>query len=317
MKLQQPNEQVVGIASAIGAYALWGVLPVYWKLVSSVPSEEILAHRIVWSFFFMVLILFTTRKLRSFFDEFRAVVSIPKKFLGIAMCSALISVNWLTYIWAVNNGHVIETSLGYYINPLLSVLLGIIVLKEKLNLWQVISFLLAATGVLNMTLNFGAVPWIALLLAATFGLYGLFKKLVNIGAITGITSETLMITPLASIYLSYIHKGGSGSIDFASPVVSGLLIGAGVVTAVPLILFASGANRLPLSIVGFFQYIAPTIALFLGIFLFHEPFTPVHFASFAMIWLALTIFSLAKTRTFIQLESLLIKKMHLKGKGTA
>lgn len=179
-------------------------LPIYWKALQSVPSDQILSHRIIWSFIFMVFILLATAKLSTFVVELCEIVSRPKKLFGIIMDSLLISVNWLTYIWAVNNNHIIETSLGYYINPLVNVLLGIIILKEKLSFWQVISFFLAMIGVLNISLHYGAVPWVALLLAISFGLYGLFKKMINLGAITGITSETLVITPFALIYLSYI-----------------------------------------------------------------------------------------------------------------
>lgn len=317
MKLEQTNERVVGIASAAGASVLWGIFPVYWKLVYQVPALEILSHRVAWSFIFLVLVLLVTGKLRSFWGELCEIFSRLKKLSGVFAAALLISLNWLTYIWAVNNNHIIETSLGYYINPLVSVLLGIIVLKEKLSFWQMASFFLAMIGVLNMTLHFGAFPWIALVLAVSFGLYGLCKKMINLGAVTGITMETLIISPFALFYLNYVHSNGSGAFGFNSPGLSLLLAGAGIVTAVPLILFASGARRLPLSIVGFLQYISPTLTLILGIFLYHEPFTGVHLASFIIIWLALTIFSLARTRSFIQLESMLLKKIALSGKERA
>jgi len=317
MKLEQTNEQVTGIVSAVGAYALWGILPVYWKFVHNVPSQEILAHRIVWSFFFMVFVLLVTAKLRAFISELFEIIVQPKKLLGIMMAAALVSVNWFTYIWAVNNNHVIESSLGYYINPLISVLLGIIVLKEKLSLWQIVSFFLATIGVLNMTLRFGSVPWVALILAISFGLYGLIKKVVNAGAITGLTLETLFISPFALIFLRYVHNNGNGAFGLDSPITSSLLIGAGVITAVPLLLFAGGAKRLPLSVIGFLQYIAPTLMLILGVFIYHEPFTGVHLSSFVFIWTALIIFSLAKTKSFIRLESMLFKKITLEDKKTA
>jgi chloramphenicol-sensitive protein RarD len=233
------------------------------------------------------------------------------------MASILISVNWLTYIWAVNHNHIIDTSLGYYINPLVSVLLGVVVLKEKLSFWQIFAFFLALTGVLNTAVHLGSVPWVALVLAVCFGLYGLFKKMINLGAITGLTLETLVISPFALLYLHYVHNSGAGAFGFDSPAVSGLLAGAGIVTAVPLLMFAGGARRLPLSIVGFLQYIAPTIALILGIFLYHEPFTSVHLVSFIFIWAALTIFSLAKTRSFITLEKILFKKAAFHDKNSA
>lgn len=312
MKNTQPNEQILGITSAIGAYVLWGILPIYWKLVSSVPSQEILAHRIVWSFLFMVLILIVTRKIKTFRNELSQIVSKPIKIFGIIMSSVLISINWFTYIWAVNNNHVVETSLGYYINPLVSVVLGIIVFKEKLSFWQMVAFFLALIGVLNITFHFGAFPWVAITLAISFALYGLSKKTVNTGALTGLTLETLLISPFALAYLSlYAHSSGHGALSADNPLISGLIVGAGIVTAIPLILFASGAKRLPLSVIGFLQYIAPTLMLILGVFLYHEPFTHVHIISFSFIWIALTIFSLAKTKFFIQHEPVFYKKTAL------
>lgn len=317
MKTDQHTEIIKGIAFATGAYIMWGILPIYWKLVQSVPSPEVLAHRIVWSFLLMIVILLVTGKLRTFGGELCEIMATPKKSFGVLMASSLITINWFIYIWAVNSNRVIETSLGYYINPLVSILLGILVLKEKLSFWQMISFLLAMLGVLNMTLHFGAVPWAALALAVSFGLYGLFKKMVGLGAITSITIETLIISPFALLYLIYLEKSGNSAFGSGSPGIAVLLIGAGIVTAVPLILFSEGANRLPLTIIGFLQYIAPTMALLLGVFLYHEPFTKVHLVSFAFIWAALLIFSLAKTRSFAQLESLLLKKAALKKREPA
>ena len=312
MKNKQSNERLLGIASGMGAYLLWGILPIYWKLLSSVQPMEVLAHRIIWSFFFLTAVLAVTGKLFSFIKELRQVAAVPSKFVKVVLASFIISVNWLTYIWAVNNDHVIETSLGYYINPLISVLLGIIVLKERLSFWQMASFFLAMIGVLNMTIHFGAIPWAALLLAFSFGLYGLLKKMLSLGAITGITIETLLISPFALLYIGYLQKSGSGAFGVISPEITGFMLGAGVVTAVPLILFAGGANRLPLSIVGFLQYISPTITLILGVFLYHEPFTNVHLSSFILIWTSLTIFTLSRTRVFIGLEAF-FKRKFLKG----
>lgn len=309
MNTEKPNERLAGVAAAAGAYLLWGILPVYWKQINTVPAFEILSHRMAWSFVFMVLILLVTGKAGAFLGELREILSRHKKLLGVFLAAFLISINWLLYIWAVNNNHIVQTSLGYYINPLVSVLLGIIVLKEKLSLWQILSFLLALIGVLNMTLNAGAFPWIALVLAFSFGIYGLFKKMINIGAVTGITLETLIVSPFALIYLNHIHSSGSGAFGLNSPDVSWFLAGAGIVTATPLILFASGARRLPLSVVGFLQYIAPTIALFIGVFLYNEPFTSVHLVSFLCIWIALTIFSLSRTKSFIQIEAIIKNKM--------
>lgn len=192
----EPDEQLLGILYGAGAFILWGVFPIYWKLVVQVPALQIMSHRVAWCFVFMALVLLVTKKLGSFLSELREIFSSIKKFFSIFLASVLISVNWLTYIWAVNHDHIIETSLGYYINPLVSVLLGVIVLKEKLSLWQTVSFVLAAIGVLNMTLHFGSFPWIALVLAMSFGFYGLCKKIIHLGAVTGIAVETMFISPL-------------------------------------------------------------------------------------------------------------------------
>lgn len=308
MRNWQSNEQLSGIASAAGAYLLWGFLPIYWKLVQIVPPQEILAHRIVWSFVFLLLVLLAAGKMKSFVAELRDILAQPPKIIGVVLASVFITANWFTYIWAVNHEHVVESSLGYYINPLVIVMLGIIVLKEKLSFWQVVSFILAATGVLYMTVNFGTVPWIALILATTFAFYGLIKKMVHLGAITGITLETMLISPFMLTYLGFVHHSGGGTFGNVTPGITGLLMGAGVITAVPLILFAAGANRLPLSVIGFLQYIAPTLMLVIGVNLYHEPFTRVHLISFSLIWTALTIFSLAKTRMFVEHEPTVFKK---------
>lgn len=309
----EPGEQFLGILSAAGAFILWGIFPIYWKLVDQVPALQIMSHRVAWCFVFMALVILVTKKLGVFLSELRKIFSSIKSFSGIFLASGLISVNWLTYIWAVNNDHIIETSLGYYINPLVSVLLGVIVLREKLSLWQMVSFVLAAVGVLNMTLHFGSVPWIALVLAMSFGLYGLSKKIIHLSAVTGIAVETLFISPFALLYLYYAHSSGVGAFALNNPGVSLTLAGAGVVTAIPLILFAGGAKRLPLSNIGFLQYTSPTIALVIGVFLFHEPFNRVHLVSFVLIWVALTIFSLARTRLFIQMENVLLERVSYKG----
>ncbi|GAB6181841.1 EamA family transporter RarD [Desulfotomaculum defluvii] len=308
MDIKKSNSHSHGILTVGGSYLLWGILPVYWKLVQSVPSHEILAHRFLWSFVFGLLLLLVIGKFRSFISELHHIVIHPKVLFTMFLASALISVNWFTYIWAVNHNHIIETSLGYYLNPLLSVLLGIIILKEKLSFWQMLSFFLAAIGVLNMALHSGAMPWIVITLASSFALYGLIKKMVNVSAITGITVETLLMTPFALLYLYYAHNNGVSSFGLDVPHISLLLMGAGVVTAVPLILFSSGAKHLPLSLVGFLQYISPTMALILGVYIYHEPFNSAHLLSFSIIWFALLIFSLAKTMPFVQLENILFRK---------
>ncbi|WP_094604858.1 EamA family transporter RarD [Sporomusa silvacetica] len=299
---KQKNERLLGILSAAAAYLLWGVLPVYWKQLSQVPAYEILAHRIIWSCVFMVLILLVTRGIRQFCSETADISRKPKKLMGLVLASLIISANWLIYIWAVNENRVVETSLGYYINPLVNVFLGVVVLKEKLSLWQTVSFMLAGIGVMNMAISFGVIPWVSLSLAITFAFYGMCKKIVKIGAITATTLETLIVSPAALLYVFYLQGQGSGSYGLTSLLTAGFLMGAGAVTAIPLILFASGANRLPLSMLGFIQYLSPTITLAIGVVLYHEPFTATHLVSFSLIWLALTVFSLAGTRPFMNGE---------------
>lgn len=315
MRLEKNNQQS-GMLAATLAYIIWGLLPVYWKLIEEIPAFEILAHRILWAFVFTVALLLCTGQAKSYLSELKDIIHHRKRLFSMVLASVLISANWCTYIWAVNNNHIIETTIGYYINPLVSVMLGIIVLKEKLSLWQGVAICLAFIGVLNMTVHFGSVPWIALTLAISFGLYGLVKKTVKLGAISGIATETLLVCPIALIYLVMLENQGIGSYTFSLSPASLLLMGAGVVTAVPLVLFARGAQRLPLTIIGLLQYIAPTIALLLGVFIYNESFTHTHLVSFCFIWTALLLFSLAKNKYLLQLEALLVKKLFSKTKET-
>lgn len=302
------NELKIGIFYTFSSYLLWGILPLYWKMVQVVPAGQILAHRIVWSFAFMLSIVILSKNTFAFKKEFKQIIRHKKKMIIISLASVMISINWLTYIWAVNQNHVVEVSLGYYINPLVSILLGMIVLKEKLTPWQVVSFFLATIGVVNLVLHFHSIPWVALLLATSFGLYGLLKKKITLNSMFGLTIETLIVTPIALVYLTQSQFSGNGSLSI-STLITGLLIGSGVMTAIPLLFFASGARRIPLSMVGFLQYIAPTLMLILGVFLYKEPFTQVHFVSFMFIWSALLLYSLSRTKWFIHIEhKLLVKK---------
>ncbi len=283
--------QTQGILSAFGAYLLWGLLPIYWKLLKQASALEIFSHRVLWSLLFLLIIVGITRRTTLFRQETLNVLDQPRKILGILITAALISFNWLVYIWAVNDNRIVETSLGYYINPLVNVLIGVLLLKEKLSHRQYFAVLLAVGGVLNLVLHFGKVPWVALSLAVSFALYGLCKKLLGLGATTGIILETTLLAPLTLAYLIWIHFSGASVFGSAMPFETSLLIGAGIVTALPMVLFANAANKLPLSILGFIQYLSPTIALLTGVFLYHEPFTQTHAVSFGLIWLALAIFS--------------------------
>ncbi|SFE49662.1 chloramphenicol-sensitive protein RarD [Lentibacillus persicus] len=283
------QETKTGILYALGAYFLWGFLPIYWKLLGDIPPDEILAHRILWSFVFMGLIVLAAGKWKPFIHELNSIIRNRKQLAGITLASLVISLNWLIFIWAVNNDHVIQSSLGYYINPLVSILFGMIILNESLTRRQLFSFLLAGIGVINLTVSYGVFPWVSLLLAFSFAIYGLLKKTVRISAMFGLTIETMIVTPAALIYLIFIPDSSlRPEVMFSD---SGLLLfGAGVATAVPLLLFAAGAKQIPLSMVGFLQYIAPTIMLILGVFVFGEAFSSAHLLSFALIWAALIIY---------------------------
>ena len=278
------------------AYTIWGILPIYWKMVEKVSPLAILGHRIVWSFAFMMALIISLHKWRDFIVEFKKTWHNKKTALTITCASLILSINWLTFIWAVNSEHIVETSLGYYINPLVSILLGMIFFKEKFNFYQWLAFIMALAGVLYITFQFGSVPWVALLLAFSFGIYGLLKKKVDLSAMLGLGIETMVMTPVAAIYLIYLASGQWSSVNWLSSTPY-LLFGAGIVTAIPLLLFASGAKKIPLSMVGFLQYIAPTLILILGVFLYGEPFTHVHLVSFVLIWMGLLIYTYSRFKT--------------------
>ncbi len=292
-----------GVWYAILAYGLWGLLPLYWKLLQHVPSIEILAHRIFWSFVFVSILLAVFRR----WQVLREVMSNKKSRLYIFFCSLLITCNWFLYIWGINNDHVIETSLGYYINPLLSIVLGVVVLKERLTFWQVISVVLAAIGVVIVTVEFGSFPWLAILLALTFAIYGLGKKMAKADSMVGLALETVIVAPVALIYLGWIEAAGSGSFGAAGWGTTVLLMGAGVATAMPLLWFAKASNRAPLSTLGFTQYLSPSITLLLGIFLFKETFTAVHAVSFGFIWTGLLLYSASYTKFMQGLQARLFR----------
>lgn len=272
---------------AAGAFGLWGLLPIYWKALAAAGAGEILAHRIVWSALCCALLLAYRRGVRSLL----ASLATPRIFLSALGSSVLIAVNWLTYIWAVNAGLVLEASLGYFINPLVCVLLGFLFLGERLRRMQAAAVCLAAAGVAFLTFHYGAVPWVALTLAFSFGLYGLCRKTARLNSLEGLTAETLLLLLPAAWYLGGLEAAGEGSFFSGEPVLTLLLFGAGPVTAVPLLLFAAGARMLPLATVGLLQYIAPTLQFALAVFLYGEPFTPAHLITFSLIWVALALYS--------------------------
>ncbi|NWF63286.1 MAG: EamA family transporter RarD [Chloroflexi bacterium] len=275
-----------GIWYGIAAYAMWGFFPIYWKLLHDVPALQLLGHRIVWSFLLLILFIVVTRQ----WSDFRAAAFESKTLKTYAVAGILLSLNWLIYVWGVNAGFIVETSLGYFINPLLSVLFGVVFLRERLRPMQWVPVVIAAVGVIYLTITYGQLPWIALSLAITFGLYGLVKKLSPLGSAFGLTLETGIVFPVAVIYLSVMQLGGTGEFLHHGRTVDLLLIGGGVVTTIPLLMFASAAKEIPLNMIGILQYVAPTIQFLIGVFVYKEPFDTTRFIGFAMVWLALIIF---------------------------
>ncbi|MFP7298339.1 EamA family transporter RarD [Neobacillus niacini] len=293
------RENTKGIYYTAGAYIFWGVLPIYWKFIDQIPAMEILAHRVIWSFVFVLLIVgILKRKLLKNF--FQVQMKQVKTWLGLFLASLLISINWFVYIFAVNSNHIVEASLGYFINPLVAVLLGVFVLGEKMNRLQAVSFTVAGIGVVYMTLSLGTFPWIALILALSFGFYGLSKKLIKVDSILGLLLETLFIVPFALLFLAYLGVNGQNSFAAGSLTDDLFLLGSGIATALPLLWFGIGAQKIPLYLVGFLQYIAPTISLLLGVLLYGEAFTKDHAVTFSCIWIALGIFSISNIRQMIK-----------------
>ncbi|AOH56103.1 transporter [Peribacillus muralis] len=289
------NEQKEGAIYAALSYMMWGIVPIYWKFLQGVGATEILAQRVLWSFVFMLVLLMFMKKWQAFLDYFKHIVRNPKLFAALLTASLLVTANWGVFIWAVNSGKILDTSLGYYINPLVSVLLGVVVLKEKLSGAQIMSFMLAGIGVLILGIHFGTIPWVSLVLAMTFGLYGLAKKMIKAESAIGLTLETMMVTPLALGYLIYLST--QSDMQFFTNGSTGLLlVGGGVVTALPLLYFAKGAEKIPLSMLGIFQYIAPTLSLLIGVFVYHESFTKAHLLAFLFIWSALAVYTLSITK---------------------
>ena len=277
-----------GLLAAATAFTIWGVFPAYWHLLKAVPSMQIMAHRVVWSAVLVVGWLLW----RQGWDWWRTIAARPRMLAALALSGAVIAFNWGLYIWAVNAGHVVETSQGYFINPLVTVALGVVVLRERLRRPQWIAVACAAAGVAWLTWSAGSPPWIALGLAGSFALYGLVRKLVPVDAVAGLGVESLFMFLPALAYVLWAEAGhGGGFIGGWSLGTQLLLVFSGVVSAVPLVAFAYGVRRIPLSVVGLLQYIGPTLQLLLGVWFFREPFTAVHALGFGAIWLGLAIFA--------------------------
>ena len=274
-----------GILYGIGAYAAWGFFPIYWKFLHHVPAIQLIGHRIIWSFLLLIVVILFTKQ----WDDFRKTIN-AKVMRIYTIAAILIGINWLVYVWAVNANYIVETSLGYFINPLISVLLGVIFLKERLRIAQWIPVILAAVGVSYLTYIYGRLPYIALTLAFSFGLYGLVKKLSPLGSLYGLTIETGILFIPALGYLLFVEANSTAAFLHTGIISDLLMVGAGLVTTVPLLMFASAARSIPLWVVGLLQYIAPTLQFLIGVFIYKEPFSHNQLIGFGIVWTALVIF---------------------------
>jgi chloramphenicol-sensitive protein RarD len=275
-----------GVLIGAMSYVLWGVLAIYWKLLKAVPAYEILAHRVLWSFIFVTAVVLA----QGNWAKVKNVLKQKKLMTYIFFASICVSINWFLYIWAVTSGHILDSSLGYYINPLMSIFIGMLVLKEKLNKIQYVALITALVGVIAMVVLYGSIPWVSLGLAVSFALYGLFKKLASVEPIVSLTLETLIVAPVALVFLIIRQVQGYGAFGSSSSVTF-LLAFAGIVTAVPLLLFAEGTRKVKLSTMGFLQYLTPTISLFIGVFVYKESFVAADLFKFGLIWISLAIYS--------------------------
>ena len=281
------DERRLGVVSGLGAYALWGLFPLYFPLLEPAGGVEIVAHRVLWSLLFVGLLLSALRR----WGHVRAAVRDRRTLVVLAGAAVLIAANWLIFVFGVNSGQVVETSLGYFINPLVSVVLGVVVFAERLRPLQWAAVGIAAVAVAVLTVDYGRPPWIALSLALTFGLYGLMKKLVSVEAAPGLFLETALVAGPAVVVLSLLHADGAGTFAGEGAGHALLLVSSGVATAVPLLLFAAAARRIPLSTVGLLQYLTPLMQLAIGVFIYGEPMPPARLAGFVIVWVALAVFT--------------------------
>jgi chloramphenicol-sensitive protein RarD len=283
-----------GLVAGVGAYVMWGLVPLYWPLLKPASAMEILAHRVVWSLVFLLIIVY----FKKLFSDIKSALFDKRIMILLFFASIFITINWGVFIWAVNNGHVIETSLGYFINPLVSVALGVIVLKEKLRALQKVAVSLTFVAVTFLTLTLGHPPYIALSLAFSFGFYGLVKKMANVKAIPSLTLESLMITPFFAIFLYYLASQNELSFVKLGPAHSFWLATAGIVSVIPLMLFSTAVLRIPLVVLGLLQALGPIIQFLLGYFVFNEPMITARWVGFLIVWLAVSVFSYDAVRTY-------------------
>ena len=276
-----------GVVLAASAFLIWGLSPIYWKALAGVPAFEVLMHRMIWSFVFLAPLVLLQGDLK---DLIGALTS-GRTLLILLLTTLIVSINWFLYIWAINSDHILQASLGYYIAPLVNVMLGVVFLKERLRRLQLVAVGLAAAGVTYLTLSYGQFPWVALALAFSFGFYGLIRKVASVGPLVGLTVETLLLSIPATAYLLYLDHAGRGAFLHDGTTISLMLMGAALVTGLPLLLFTMGAKLLRLATVGFLQYIAPSCTFLLAVFIYHEPLVPSQLFTFGLIWTALAIYS--------------------------
>lgn len=283
-----------GILFSIMAYSFWGIFPLFWMFLDDVNSFEILFSRIIWSFFFTTLFIILIGQRKQLVVDLKQLMTNKADFIRLFAAAFFISINWFVYIWAVTHDKVLESSLGYYINPLITVLFGVIFFKEKLSKKTVVAICIAALSVVILAINYGTIPWISLSLAISFAIYGVLKKKIVLDATRGLAIETLFITPVAIIGYIYLSSESTISFGQAGWGTTVLLMLGGIITAIPLVLFAKGAQAVPLYLIGFIQYFSPSITFLLGVFYFKEPFTSVELLAFSCIWLAVLVFSAPK-----------------------
>ncbi len=281
-----------GVLLGLAAWTMWGFFPLYWPLLRPAGAVEILAHRVLWSLLLMLGVVLLMRKR----EALRATLASRRTRWLLAVASVLITVNWGTYIWGVNHHHVVETSLGYFINPLVSVLLGVMVLGERLRRLQWVALGIAGVAVLGLTVEYGHPPWVALVLAFSFGSYGLAKKKANAGAVESLVIETSLVAPLAFAYVVFLSATGASTFVGNGGLHVVLIVGTGVITVIPLLCFGGAATRIPLSTLGLMQYLTPTVQFLLGILFFHEPMPTMRWVGFGLIWFALALFTASTLR---------------------
>ena len=291
-EVHENSESRSALLAGVAAFGFWGIVPIYWKLLRALPAGEILAHRFVWTSVFLVALLTWQRRWPELMESVRS-----PRALGWCFASGIaISINWLLFIWAVNVGRVLETSLGYFMTPLVNVLFGAIFLRERLTRTQFVSVLFACAGVLNLTLGYGKFPWLALVICTSWGFYGLLRKVSAVRPIPGLFLETTLLAPFAVAFLVFVQESGAGAFRSDRPALAILLASTGLVTGLPLVWFGHAARHLRLTTIGFLQYLAPTGSFLLGVFLYHEPFTRGHLVTFALIWTGLAIFTVDAVR---------------------